>query len=457
MIDGIYALFKKNKMSKSYRTPVSNKKRKMSLSSGVDALLGAAASSSGYRSSYNTGKIAGKLAVKAVKKFFNNKTKTRQQTGNTKVSNVRKGGNTGVLAGKIKNKGKTVNRSYNSLRQKGIVTREEFRFQDNIATPNESRLVGHMSLPIRATYYNCNRALLKCLFAKAGFQIPALTDFTAVKGFLKVSYFADWLTGTLAVTTFTIPGGVNPVTWLTIMDGFADWLLTFGSLNIDPMKIRWKSIEYVPETAYNSSNLSTTHMTFSQMYVTIHSKSMLKIQNQSGVYKGSEDDIATTDDVDNVPVELSTYFVTGNQFIHQNARTSATLGLGFLGFDQSFAINAVGSEPCPAYEILNCTNKEKITMDPGHIKTSIISYKKKLLFSQVLRMLVKRASSNAAWEFTDNSYIKSAGHCRALHVDRVIGASSGKVRLMGECELQQKVMVSGYLNTATDQYELQRS
>jgi len=445
----------------AYRTPVSNRKRRRVSTPGssrfvrgVDTLAEMAATAAGYGNTYKVGK---KL-VNRVRKSIRGKINAKNES-NTKVSHVKKGGQSGMLAGKIRRKGKKINRSYNTMQQQGIITREEFRFQDNIATQNESRLIGHTSLPVRATWYNIHRALLKTLVSKIGMHIASFTELTDVKGFIRVYYYTEWSTGSLQTTFYTIPAnGGNPVPWKDIADGFADWMLTLGAIGLDPVKTRWMSVEYVPPSSYSPLNQPRAKLSFSQLYCTVNSKSMLKFQNQSGVYKGltEEEAIATTDDVDNVPVELSTYYVTGNQFIHQNARTSATVGLGFLGFDQTFTNSTVGSEPCPASEILNCTNKTKITMDPGHVKTSIISYRKKLLFSQFIRMLVKREGATSNWSFTDSSYVKNLGHCRALHVDRVIGSFLGKVRLMGEVELKQQVLVQGSLNTATDQYEVQR-
>lgn len=439
---------------RNYRTPKSNKRpRKSSTSSrfasGVDTLAQMAANAAGYGKHY---KVA-KLSMGAAKRLF-----TKNQTSNksnSKVSYVKKGGSSGVLAGKLRRKGKKVNRNYNALQQKGILTREEFRFQDDISTANESRLVGHTSLPIRATYYNVFRALVKCLLGKAGITVQALTDLTPTKGNFQFTYFTDWNTGTISTSVYAIPGP-GALSWRAIADGLADWFLSFGSAGRDPGTIRWKTCEYRPNLSYSSEDPSKVVVDLGQAFVTIKSKSILKVQNQSGVYKGitEAEKEATTDDVDNVPVELSTYYVTGNQFIHQNARTSATLGLGFLGFNQTFLNSTPGSEPPPAYEILNCTNRVKITMDPGHVKSSIISYHKTMTFGSVIRLLVRRSISGN-WDFNDTSYVKAAGHSRALHVDRVIGASLGKVRLMGECELKQQVMMSANRNTATDQYEVQ--
>lgn len=444
---------------RSYRTPQrtpAKRKRKGSMSTssgGVDALLSAAADSSGYGSAYR----GAKLAVNLAKKFYNAKRTQTKNQANTKVSHVRKGGMYGKLAGKLKKKGKRVNRNYSALKQKGILTREEFRFQDDIATNNESRVIGHTSLPIRATYYNLFRALIKSVMLKAGVTVPALTETTQIKGSFQIFYYSDWSTGTLLNNAYAF-GGLNPLTWKVIMDGFADWFLTLqGAAGNDPLRIRWKSFEYRPEVTYVAENLSRVIIDLGQTYCTIHSKSMLKIQNQSGVYKGAGAEVedATSDDVDCVPIELSTYYVTGNQFIHQSARTSIPVGLGFLGFQTTYFNSNPGSEPPPAYEILNCTNRVKITMDPGHIKTSIISYKKKMLFGQALRLLIRRSSTGQSFEWNDNAYIKNAGHSRILHADRVIGATSGKVRLMGEVEVQQTVMVSANRNVATDQYETQ--
>jgi len=438
-----------------YRTPATTKRRRVSsppssrFLRGVDTLAEMAATAAGHGNTYKVGK---KL-VNRVRKSLRGKIQEKNQS-NTKVSYVKKGGQAGVLAGKIKKPGKKINRKYNTMQQLGISTREEVRFQDDIGTNNESRLIGHTSLPVRATYYNMFRAIVKALALKVGIHVPALTETVILSGTLTIVYYENWTTNTISTSTYNI-SPLIVYTWQTLADGIADWFLSFGSLfsnTADPTRIRWDRIRFIPTSVMDGN---VVELPFSQLFITVNSKSMLKFQNQSGVYKGAgEPKEATTDDVDNVPVECHTYYVTGNQFIHQNRKSSATVGLSFLGFDQTFTNNVVGSEPVPAHQILNCTGKDKIMMDPGHIKTSIISYKKKMLVTQLMRLLVRKVGSGA-WVFNDDAYVKALGHSRALHIDRVIGAFSGKVRLMGECELKQVVMVNGTRNTATDQYEKQ--
>ena len=441
-----------------YRTPVSSKKRRRVSSppssrflQGVDTLAEMAATAAGHGNTYKVGK---KL-INRVRKSIRGKIQEKKEknSSNTKVSYVKKGGYSGVLAGKIKKPGKRINRKYNNMQQLGISTREEVRFQDDIGTNNESRLIGHTSLPVRATYYNMWRAIIKALALKLGIHIPALTESVSLGATLYILYYENWTTNVVSTANYVI----NPLTsytWQSLADAVADWFLSFGSLfsnTADPTRIRWDRIRFVPSALIDGS---VVELPFSQLFITVYSKSMLKFQNQSGVYKGTEPKEASTDDVDNVPVECHTYYIKGNQFIHQNRKSSAPIGFSFLGFDQTFNNNVVGSEPVPANQILNCTGKDKIMMDPGQIKTSIISYKKKMLVSQLIRMLVRKVGTGA-WIFNDDCYVKSLGHARALHIDRVIGAFSGKVRLMGECELKQVVMVNGTRNTATDQYEKQ--
>jgi len=292
---------------RNYRTPKSNKKRKYKSSSSkvsssaVDNLLQMAADSSGYGKQYRVAK----LSIGAAKRLFT-KNQTTNDKANTKVTQV--SSRDGKLAGKFRKKGKKVKRSYNPMTQQGILTREEFRFQDNVATQNETRLIGHTSVPVRATWYNIFRALIKTIFAKAGVTMPALTDTTDVKGEIKLQFYTDWSTGAFVSANWTIPvNGGNPITWKVLADGYADYILTLGVSNYEPDKLRFKTIEYVPEASYASKNVSRVQLSFSQLYCTVHSKSMLKFQNQSGNYKTGilDQPSASMDEVDNVPVDQS--------------------------------------------------------------------------------------------------------------------------------------------------------
>lgn len=182
----------------------------------------------------------------------------------------------------------------------------------------------------------------------------------------------------------------------------------------------------------------------------------MKIQNQSSFGgTGSEDDVT------NIPVEAKLYYVKGNQFINQNQKKSYDTGYGDFGFDETFTKGVVGSEAPPAYEIINCSGADKFVLDPGHIKTSIIShsgvYTAQWLLAQCV-VLVNTGAVPRYWKIGSNTFNK-LGHSRGIHVDRVIGSSTvadgNKVRLNTELEFVIQTAAICPINTATDQYETQ--
>jgi len=377
--------------------------------------------------------------------------------GSVKVSNV-----AGQMSGRITGTGKKVNRTSKigkimspyGFAQKGIALREEFRIQDASTGTNESRFVGHMSLPLGTAYIQMWYAILKQLFIKAGAYVPNLNEPTlniASTASIKVVYYTSWLSTSLLSKSYTVP---NNSTWKALFDGFANWVLT--QFEEDPKEIRIVDLEYIPATAYASTDYNRVRINFPQIKIHIKTKSMLKIQNQSSFGGTGQED-----DVTNIPVEVSMYYVKGNQFINQNQKKSYDSGYGFYGFDETFAKGSTGSEAPPAYEIMNCTGKDKFILDPGHIKTSIIShsgvYSAQWLLSQTC-VLVNTGATPRYWKIGQNTFV-SLGHARGIHIDRVIGSigttTGDKVRLNTELEFFVQTAAICPVNTATDQYETQ--
>lgn len=396
----------------------------------------------------------------------------RSRKGNTKVSYVN-----GVMSGKYHSVGKPINRrrigkkgglSKFGMAQKGITYREEYRDPDPVVTTRESMIIGHCSLPEQATYYNVFRSLLKCLFVKGGAHVDALTTGTgmSVAGTqIKIKWYPSITAIGLETWTYNIDPASDS-SWQKLFDNFADSFLVgvidvFAS-NMD--QIRWVEIELVPGATWNQNTYSRVRMSLPYLNVEIRSKSCLKLQNQSGLWASPETtEPPTSEDVNAIPVEMNMYYAKGNNLMHQNRRTMLSLGFGGLGRYQTYALNEVGAEPAPAYEYVNCSGKDKFVVDPGHIKTSIISHKQVYKFPQIIRLLLCRTPYVAGGttityknNFVTGNYVPGLGHFRALHIDRVIGAKTGSVRIMTEFELHQQIACYGPQNTATDQYDVQR-
>jgi len=375
--------------------------------------------------------------------------------GNSKVSNMN-----GQMSGKMMGRGLRVSRKKTVMSpywfaQKGVSVREEFRIQDDTAGTNESRFVGHISMPLNTVYYSLWYAILKQLFVKAGAYVGSLTEVSqnvTTSSSIVVNYYTSWLS-TNALSKAYTPG--SNLTWKALFDGFANWMLT--QFEEDPREIRIVDIEYLGATAFSRTDYNRVRLNFPQIKIHVKTKSMLKIQNQSS-FGGS----GSEDDVTNIPVELHTYYVKGNQFINQNLKKSYEPGYGAFGFDETFAKNSVGAEAPPAYQILNCTGKDKSNLDPGHIKTSIIShsgvYRAQWLLSQCVTLVNTGSTLPRYWKIGGNLY-NSLGHSRGIHIDRVIGStgtgSGDKVRINTEMEFVIASAAICPINTATDQYETQ--
>ncbi|MEO5351539.1 MAG: hypothetical protein H7836_18145, partial [Magnetococcus sp. YQC-3] len=158
--------------------------------------------------------------TKAAKKVLSKKQKQKKsKVGNSKVSHVNV---SGMLSGKVKQSAKSVSRSKFKkgtktlskfgMAQNGITTREEYRKVQSIyatgSTFAESRVIGHTSLPVRATYYNMWRAVLKKLFVLAGGNVDGLLNNSGLTnsdcGSIRLIYFTNWLSNNPLVNSWFI-------------------------------------------------------------------------------------------------------------------------------------------------------------------------------------------------------------------------------------------------------------
>lgn len=451
----------------SLPTPPSTGRRALHLtrdiaSAGAGALYGAPAA------------IGTELAFRAGEGLYDQLTQTESRSGNSKVTYVN-----GQMSGKYQSVGKPVSRkrigkkgglSKFGMAQKGITYREEYRDPAPIVTTTESQIIAHTSLPEKATYYNLWRAVLKTLFVKGGAVVDSLTNATGMVTAgtqIKLKWYPSVTAVGLEIWTYNIDPAYA-TTWQKLFDDVADSFLT-GATDIyasNVNMIRWVEMELVPNSTFSTSSYNRVRMTLQYLNVDVRSKSCLKLQNQSGRWAETDpehDGPPTIDDVNAIPVECNMYYATGNNLVHMNRREMLSNGYGDLGKYQTFAQNDKGAEPAPAYEYINCTGKDKFIIDPGHIKTSIISHRKVYKFGEILNLLIRRAASvvggasvTYANAFVSNVYQPTLGHIRALHIDRVIGAKTGSVRIVTEFELYQQIACYGPENTATDQYEVQR-
>jgi len=84
------------------------------------------------------------------------------------------------------------------------------------------------------------------------------------------------------------------------------------------------------------------------------------------------------------------------------------------------------SEPPKPYEIFNCKKSIKVRINPGGIKTSVLTQKFKLDFSYVLKLLCEDFNAS---DLLTQAYNARKGFCRVFHLEKVIGSDLSSVAL----------------------------
>lgn len=148
-------------------------------------------------------------------------------------------------------------------------------------------------------------------------------------------------------------------------------------------------------------------------------KTSLKLQNRS-VAAAGDDEM----DVNNVPVYGKLYTGWGNGVISRSQENVVLLNGENLGVP--IAYNGSGStnfaEPPPAYEFTHCRKVAKFYLNPGSIKTGILSYKKTMKLNEMVKVLLNyydRTTSNLQWY--------GLGKFQIFGIERVIAKTGGEI------------------------------
>lgn len=371
-----------------------------------------------------------------------------------------------------KGKGKRV-KTQLGLTVAGVHSLEEHRFvskQDmGVGSRYEAIQVGHTSLPQRPVLLAMCRAMIKfCL--KPAFKItefstlmvdPSQGTATAfrVNDGLRWSYYPNWNSNQLTFFNITI---VATDTFESVSRKLYSILIGLAAAN-NINSIRWKQFEYDPDDTAVGNQYQWYVVPLNSLTVELQTKSSMKIQNRTVNVVGVEDD---ADDVDNVPINGYLYNCKGNNFLSKTQRTilkgidtSGVLGGGvntanndvilFEGSSKSTPVYATGdaiftpgatdqntftkpAEPPKPFQIVNCKKSVKIRINPGGIKTSIVSSKTKTGFSYMLGIL---CGDNNGASNTEMKYSAHTGYCNVMHLEKVLGSNQSPVAIAAEVQL----------------------
>jgi len=279
----------------------------------------------------------------------------------------------------------------------------------------------HHSFPILEIMKVSCIALAKRLVEKQfGVQIANLKqlfgDFTSAAFTGNINYYVSSGTSTTSSAAFTVLTsesieqlGLNILGALTSVFS--------ANVSAELWKIRIYPTTFSTVQRHTEINLRT-------LKFDIYCKSSLKMQNRSKNPLGSE-----ADEVDNVPVYGKSYQINGSAYLlndqHRTGATAFTPYIasqdhGFTALQSSSDGSGALREPPVNTYFANCRKAAKIRIEPGHIKTSVLTTKKVVSFVSLLNSWLPYFSSNQ-----DSRFRNPMGVTRMFSLEKIIETVEG--------------------------------
>jgi len=314
------------------------------------------------------------------------------------------------------------------------------------ATAGNTVCIGHASMPVHTAHIVMWRAIVKQVLIRMG-QTDLSNFYAGLDGFsigdafgVVYSVGAD---SSFTSVNYVVAGGFSPE---TVAVFFADHFRTNFSTDLTFQQIYFQSKTPTPT---GNTFWPPVFINLKDCMFTCYSKSALKVQNQSRGNLGGDEDA-----VDNNPIVGRAYYGLGNgsSGITKDG-IPTTAGRPFVADGQYGAIAIVPTElvyqePPPATHFLNVKLYGKALLEPGHIKTSRLTYKKTLKMTDAYRVM-----------FSDDAMashpIGVFGNFRFMIFEKMISSSTGSVsnaiKISYECQIEIGGHVTFKKDTRTSQ------
>lgn len=310
---------------------------------------------------------------------------------------------------------------------KGIeVTNERYK---SLTTTSQTLWCGHTAFAILDAYQTMWRTIVKQLSFKMG---------SGVKNFLELVTNYSVTAGDIFTVTYTVGDGANLTVPYTVL-GTTRWEDVAGAFfNAAVFRqegIVLRHISYVPTTNPNptAQDSGPQRLDLEYSYITFYAKSTMKVQNRTINTLNNND----ADDVDNSPLYGKIYGGGGN------GMQSSSLSIGSPG--PSFIANEITGyieAPAPPDELQEplhqlyfnyVTQKGKLHLDPGEIKTSTLTFKRNIH----VNVLMKHFGATLGGSSLKNR--DSLGKFRIYAIERMIDTGSTQ-------DLQVGLEINSYIN-----------
>jgi len=312
-----------------------------------------------------------------------------------------------------------------------------------IATSTSGNVVaiGHASCPSYTAHILCWRAIIKKLLIRIG-QVE-LSDFDqnivgiGTGDIIRITYqfTAD---SSIAIQNFT--AGVG----LLSPNQFAAAIAAYFTANYDA-NLSFHKIEYFPATGSPSPAV----LPLKRCMLVYSCKSTLKIQNTTVEQTGGDEE-----SVNNVPLHGKAYFGngTGTEAISRDG-LSVVAATTFRADNKYGTIAKVPTERwyqevVPASHFTQVKQFGKVVLEPGDIKTSVLSYYGKISLNAIYRKLF---DNDAALAHTKTS----VGTYRFMMLEKMIQATTpsdaNSIKVAYECNMRMGCYATMKYDTETAQ------
>lgn len=280
--------------------------------------------------------------------------------------------------------------------------------------PAQSIICGHGTFPYRSIAELLYRLLIKRLFMKANIQVRNFTDIINTSDgplfpndIIRLSYKQNYGTATtVSQLDFSVDATINPESWDDIISHYHT---TLGNGTRNQNFIR---IEYIPY----ASGVSRQALELIGATIYMDFKSTFKMQNQT---PGSN---AESDVVNNVPIMGKFYEGNGtgtntfrNGAVEQQFIINDVHGSYVNPIDTALVYTGLSEPPPPGY-FTNVKKFGKVHLDAGQLKTSVLTYKRRILLNKLCEIIYGNEASH--------DDLKPNGKFRFFHWEHMLKSST---------------------------------
>jgi len=317
------------------------------------------------------------------------------------------GASTSKSAGKLK-KARGKPDIFDKYARKGIILNLErgANIATTAANPG-SVLLAHSTCSRDQLFNAFGYAMSKLVASLLKRDVPTMTGFV-------LQYPVNFRLEELVIIYKTTPGGanarnVNTVTGTTTWQDLGNFFINLMTTELNNQSgFQFVKIEYFQQQVSTTPPVQPSILferNLDRCRIHYHTKSNMKIQNRTVNTAGNDE----SDDVDNVPLYGKQYESSKNYFLHNTIRYVSDINgiYGQIATGELLKppqLTAVKS----AYAIAG------VHLDPGQIKTSVLTWTKSFLINDLMRSLFIRGLE------TGNAYALSVGKSRWFLLEKML-------------------------------------